>query len=44
MKVELIDIPKIENVLGNIAYIENDIVPFAVKRVYYLYGFGLRCF
>ncbi len=37
MKVELIDIPKIENVLGNIAYIENDIVPFAVKRVYYLY-------
>ena len=37
MNIKLIDIPKIENVLGNIAYIENDIVPFEVKRVYYLY-------
>ncbi len=37
MNVEIIDIPKIENVLGNIAVIENDVLPFAVKRVYYLY-------
>ena len=37
MNIQLIDIPKIENTLGNIAYIENDGVPFNVKRVYYLY-------
>lgn len=37
MNIELINIPKIENALGNIAYIENDIVPFDIKRVYYLY-------
>ncbi|AWG22090.1 hypothetical protein FFWV33_11490 [Flavobacterium faecale] len=37
MKVKIIDIPKVENVLGNIAVIENDVIPFAVNRVYYLY-------
>ena len=37
MKIELIDIPKIENSLGNIAVIENDVIPFEIKRVYYLY-------
>lgn len=37
MKIEIIDIPKIENSLGNIAVIENDIIPFDIKRVYYLY-------
>ena len=37
MKIELIDIPKIENSLGNIAVVENDVIPFAIKRVYYLY-------
>lgn len=37
MNIQLINIPKIENALGNIAYIENQIVPFSVKRVYYLY-------
>lgn len=37
MKIEIIDIPKIENSLGNIAVIENDVVPFDIKRVYYLY-------
>ncbi len=37
MKFEIIEIPKIENSLGNIAVIENDVIPFNIKRVYYLY-------
>lgn len=37
MQIEIIDIPKIENVLGNIAVIENEVIPFEIKRVYYLF-------
>jgi dTDP-4-dehydrorhamnose 3,5-epimerase-like enzyme len=37
MKIEIIEIPKIENSLGNIAVIENAVIPFDIKRVYYLY-------
>lgn len=37
MIVEILDIPKIENSLGNIAVIENKVIPFEIKRVYYLY-------
>lgn len=37
MNVQLIEIPKIENVLGNLGVIENDTIPFEMKRVYYLY-------
>ncbi|MBF2708387.1 sugar 3,4-ketoisomerase [Flavobacterium soyangense] len=37
MKIQLIDIPKIENSLGNIAVIENNTIPFEIKRVYYLF-------
>jgi hypothetical protein len=37
MKIQIIHIPKIENSLGNIAVIENDTIPFEIKRVYYLY-------
>lgn len=33
----LITIPTIEDYRGNIAVIENDIAPFDIKRVYYLY-------
>lgn len=33
----MIDFPKIENILGNIAVIENGTIPFEIKRVYYLY-------
>lgn len=33
----LIDIPKIEDPRGNLSVIEKDVVPFAIKRVYYLY-------
>lgn len=33
----LIEIPKINDVRGNISVIEKDIIPFNLKRVYYLY-------
>ncbi|MGH2666369.1 sugar 3,4-ketoisomerase [Flavobacterium sp.] len=37
MNIEIIEIPKIEDYRGNIAVIENDVVPFEIKRVYYLF-------
>lgn len=37
MNSQQISIPKIEDYRGNIAVIENDVLPFDVKRVYYLY-------
>ena len=35
--LEIIQIPIIENILGNIAVIENNSIPFEIKRVYYLF-------
>lgn len=37
MEICIIDIPKIENLMGNIAVIENNTIPFEIKRIYYLY-------
>ena len=37
MKIQQIDIPKIENTEGNIAIIEKNTIPFEIKRVYYLF-------
>jgi dTDP-4-dehydrorhamnose 3,5-epimerase-like enzyme len=37
MNIELISIPKIEDNRGNLSVIENDCIPFEMKRVYYLY-------
>lgn len=37
MNIELIKIPKIEDRRGNLSVIENDIIPFSIQRVYYLY-------
>ncbi len=37
MNYNIIDIPKINNTRGNIGVIENDTIPFDVKRVYYLF-------
>lgn len=34
---ELISIPKIPDTRGNLSVIENNLIPFEVKRVYYLY-------
>ena len=37
MNIKLISIPKIEDNRGNLSVIENDVIPFEIKRVYYLY-------
>jgi len=37
MNIEIINIPKVEDYRGNLAIIEKDIVPFEIKRVYYLF-------
>ncbi len=37
MNIEIIDIPKIKDTRGNLAIIEKDVLPFKIKRVYYLY-------
>ena len=37
MDIERILIPKIEDNRGNLSVIENDVLPFEFKRVYYLY-------
>ncbi len=37
MNIALLDIPKVEDYRGNLAIIEKDVVPFAIKRVYYLF-------
>lgn len=37
MKVNIIDIPKIEDPRGNLSVIEKDCIPYPIKRVYYLY-------
>lgn len=35
--ITLIDIPKITDVRGNLGVVEKDLIPFIIKRVYYLY-------
>lgn len=35
--LKLLQIPVIDNILGNIAVVENSTIPFEIKRVYYLY-------
>ena len=35
--LKLISLPKIEDPRGNLSVIEKDIIPFEIKRVYYLY-------
>lgn len=37
MNLEFIDIPKIKNPKGNIAVLEGAVVPFEIRRVYYLF-------
>lgn len=35
--IKILPIPKIHDVRGNLSVIEGDVIPFAMKRVYYLY-------
>lgn len=37
MEYQLIQLPKVQDFRGNISVIEGAILPFAIKRVYYLY-------
>jgi dTDP-4-dehydrorhamnose 3,5-epimerase-like enzyme len=37
MDYRLITLPKIEDRRGNLSVVENDTIPFEIKRVYYLY-------
>ena len=37
MEINIINIPKIEDPRGNLSVIEKEVVPFDIKRVYYLY-------
>lgn len=37
MKTNIITLPKIEDPRGNLSVIEGNIIPFAIKRVYFLY-------
>lgn len=35
--IQIISLPKIEDHRGNLSVIEKDIIPFGIKRVYYVY-------
>lgn len=37
MNIQLLKIPKITEPRGNLSVIEKDIIPFEMKRIYYLY-------
>lgn len=37
MNIEIIPIPKVEDYRGNLAIIEKTVLPFEMKRVYYLF-------
>ncbi len=38
MNIEVIKIPQFEDYTGNIGVVENDVVPFDIKRIFYLYN------
>lgn len=35
--VEVIDLPKVEDERGNLTFVENNQIPFDIKRVYWIY-------
>lgn len=35
--IKIIEIPKIQDTRGNLSVIEGNVIPFKIKRVYYLY-------
>ena len=35
--IKIIDIPKIKDARGNLSVIQEDVLPYPIKRVYYLY-------
>ena len=35
--IQLIEVPKLDDIRGNLSVIEGSTIPFEMKRVYYLY-------
>lgn len=42
--IQFINFPVIEDVRGNLAFIQNDILPFEFKRIYYLFDVPSNAF
>ena len=42
--IQLIKFPIVEDTRGNLAYIQNDILPFEFKRIYYLFDVPSNAF
>lgn len=42
--IEFINFPVVEDVRGNLAFIQNDILPFEFKRIYYLFDIPSNAF
>ena len=36
-EIELLQIPTIEDLRGNLAYVQEEVIPFELKRIYYLF-------
>lgn len=43
-KIQFINFPVVEDVRGNLAFIQNDILPFEFKRIYYLFDVPSNAF
>ncbi len=42
--IQLINLPVIEDTRGNLAFIQNDVLPFDFKRIYYLFDVPSNAF
>ena len=42
--VQLLEIPVVEDIRGNLAFIQNDVLPFEFKRIYYLFDVPSNAF
>ena len=42
--IEFVKIPTIEDSRGNLAFVQNDILPFELKRIYYLFDVPSNAF
>lgn len=42
--VQLVNFPVIEDIRGNLAFIQNDVLPFEFKRIYYLFDVPSNAF
>jgi dTDP-4-dehydrorhamnose 3,5-epimerase-like enzyme len=42
--IQLLEMPVIEDVRGNLAFIQNNVLPFEMKRIYYLFDVPSNAF